>query len=292
MRFKLFTNKNWSQQVFLGCCLLLITACSSSPESVEQQTEEHQESATEVSQQAPVAIEGQVLEGKVLEEKILEDEIVKGKNAQNAVSSAAVNKYIAQQATNKVAIPQAIVDKYQQALALMNQKKWPQAQLLLDEVIVAQPQLSGAYVNKAIIYREQQDFTQAQILLSKAIAINALNLYAHHIQGQIYRLQGNFVLAEKSYQTALAIWPDYAPAHLDMAILLELYRGRLLDAYRYYSSYLQLNGNDEEAQRWLAGLEINIKRAGLELPTITESSEAQQSAPKESEPMTNKVKES
>ena len=271
MRFKLFTNKGWSQQVLLGCCLLLITACSSSPESVEQQTEEHQESATEVSQQAPEVIEG----------KLLEDEMAKGKNAQSAVSSAAVNKYIAQQATNKVAIPQAIVDKYQQALALMNQKKWPQAQLLLDEIIVAQPQLSGAYVNKAIIYREQQDFTQAQILLSKAIATNELNLYAHHIQGQIYRLQGNFVLAEKSYQTALAIWPDYAPAHLDMAILLELYRGRLLDAYRYYSSYLQLNGNDEEAQRWLAGLEINIKRAGLELPTITESSEAQQSAPKE-----------
>lgn len=282
MRFKLFTNKNWSQQVFLSCCLLLITACSSSPESVEQQTAEHQGSATEISQQAPEVIEG----------KLLEDEMAKGKNAQSAVSSAAVNKYIAQQATNKVAIPQAIVDKYQQALALMNQKKWPQAQLLLDEVIVAQPQLSGAYVNKAIIYREQQDFTQAQILLSKAIAINALNLYAHHIQGQIYRLQGNFVLAEKSYQTALAIWPDYAPAHLDMAILLELYRGRLLDAYRYYSSYLQLNGNDEEAQRWLAGLEINIKRAGLELPTITESSETKQSTPKESEPMTNKVKES
>ena len=139
-------------------------------------------------------------------------------------------------------------------------------------MILKQPKLSGSYVNKAIIAKQHGKLDEAQLLLAKAIEVNSLNLYAHHLQGQIYRLQGLFEKSEQSYLAALAIWPDFAQAHASMAILLELYRGRLLEAYAHYRTYLTLKPDDEEVKRWLAGLEIKIKRAGLELPTEKETS--------------------
>nr|WP_252730686.1 tetratricopeptide repeat protein [Colwellia sp. E2M01] len=152
----------------------------------------------------------------------------------------------------------------------MKNKKWQQANALFDTVIFNQPNLSGSYVNKAIIAQQQGDLAAAQTLLNTAIGINKLNLHAHHLQGQIYREQGKFVEAEQSYLAALDIWPDFSDAQLSMAILLELYRGRLIEAHGYYTSYLLLNSDDEEVKRWQAGLEIKITRAGLEVPVVEE----------------------
>ena len=183
----------------------------------------------------------------------------------------AINLYSQQQVNTPVKVPDNVLKDYQQAISLMNDKKWQQAQVLLDQVIFNQPKLSGSYVNKAIIAEQQGKLNQAHASLNKAIAVNKLNLYAHHLQGKIYRLQGEFDKAEQSYLTALEIWPDFAEAHASMGILLELYRGRLLDAHGYYSSYLEIKSDDEEVKRWKAGLEIKIKRAGLEIPIITET---------------------
>jgi tetratricopeptide (TPR) repeat protein len=181
-----------------------------------------------------------------------------------------INLYLQQQANEPVTVPANVLKDYQQAISLMKDKKWQQAQSLFDQVILAQPQLSGSYVNKAIIAKHQGKLIEAQVLLDKAITANNLNLYAHHLQGKVYRLQGQFDKAETSYLAALAIWPDFAEAHASMGVLLELYRGRLLDAHGYYRSYLLLNSDDEEVKRWQAGLEIKIKRAGLEVPTVEE----------------------
>ena len=93
-----------------------------------------------------------------------------------------------------------------------------------------------------------------------------MNPYAYQMKGRVARLTGDFEQAEKSYLKALDIWPEYPEAQVNLAILLELYRGRLLDARKYYSSYLELQADDQQVQRWLAGVEIKIKRAGLVLP--------------------------
>jgi tetratricopeptide (TPR) repeat protein len=184
----------------------------------------------------------------------------------------AKNLFLQQQLDSPVIIAEAVEKDYQQALTLMKESKWQQAQTIFEQVILAQPNLSGSYVNKAIIAKHHNKLDEAQSLLTKAIEVNSLNLYAHHLQGQVYRLQGSFEKSEQSYLAALTIWPDFPEAHASMAILLELYRGRLLEAYRYYRSYLMLKPDDKEVQRWLAGLEIKIKRAGLTLPTEEELS--------------------
>jgi tetratricopeptide (TPR) repeat protein len=148
----------------------------------------------------------------------------------------------------------------------MTNKEWKKAELLFDQVLVSQPQLSGAYVNKALIAFHQKDVNHANKQLDQALAANPLNPYAYEIKGRLARLSGHFDQAEKNYLKALEIWPEYPEAQVNLAILFELYRGRLLDAHKYYSSYLAQQADDQQVQRWLAGVEIKIKRAGLILP--------------------------
>ena len=206
------------------------------------------------------------------DEDIVKKSITKEGDAEKEITQSkkkpAINLYLKQQINEPVAIPANVLKNYQEAISLMTDKKWQQAELLFDQVILAQPQLSGSYVNKAIIAKQHGKLIEAQILLNKAIAANNLNLYAYHLQGKIYRIQGQFDLAEQSYLAALAIWPDFAEAQASMGVLLELYRGRLLDAYGFYRSYLLLRSDDVEVKRWQAGLEIKIKRAGLEIPIV------------------------
>lgn len=189
------------------------------------------------------------------------------------------NAYLEQEARLMSGVPEDVIATYQQALVLMEQQKWLAANVLFDQVIAKQANLSGSYVNQALILKalsaQQQSTEQAkqtkevnesELLIDKAISVNPLNPYAQHFKGQILQAKGLFEQAEQRYATALSIWPHYSEAQLSMAVLLELYRGKLLEAYQYYATYLQLMGEDKQVQRWQAALAIKIKRAGLTLP--------------------------
>lgn len=177
--------------------------------------------------------------------------------------SSTTNKYAEQEATKMIGVPLTVIKKYQSALLFMGDKQWQAATNIFDEIIVQHPELSGSYVNKAIIFQQQNKDTLAFEQVEKAILANDTNPYAHHLKGQLLKEQGKFERAEQSYKKALDIWPNYADAQLNMAILLELYRGKLQRAYAFYQSYLTLQPDDEKVKRWLAALNIKLKREGL-----------------------------
>lgn len=196
-------------------------------------------------------------------------------NHSKLLASEGKNAYLEQEARLMRGVSNEIKATYQQALSLMAQQKWLAASALFDQVIAKQANLSGSYVNQAIInlaLSKQQNSNQveqlstAELWLDKAINVNPLNPYAHYYKGKLLQDRGQFEQAEQHYTSALAIWPRYSQAQLSMAILLELYRGKLLEAYPYYSAYLQHNTDDQQVQRWQAALVIKIKRAGLDLP--------------------------
>jgi tetratricopeptide (TPR) repeat protein len=186
------------------------------------------------------------------------------------------NAYLEQEARLMSGVPNDVIATYQQAVMLMEQQKWSKASALFDQVIAKQASFSGSYVNKALILQELSKQEQgdkkttrlntSELLIDKAISVNPLNPYAQNLKGMMLQDKGLFEEAEQRYAKALFIWPSYAQAQLNMAILLELYRGKLLDANTYYSAYLQRNVDDKQVQRWQAALAIKIKRAGLILP--------------------------
>lgn len=214
------------------------------------------------------------------------------------------NRYLAQQKQLLTGIAVDVLATFQQALMLMDQKKWQAADKKFDLVIAQYPDFSASYVNKALILTmmpTQKNTTVSsdkslsentsiensltksstiEHLIDKAIDVNQLNPYAHHFKGQIQQHKGLFVQAEQSYTTALSIWPNYKEAMLSKAILLELYQGKYIEAYQYYSAYLVPNKaqknmeksqhisqeKNTQVQRWIKALAIKIKRAGLTLP--------------------------
>jgi len=197
-------------------------------------------------------------------------------NKPQQLISETKNTYLEQEAALIADVSNDVIAIYQQALMLMDQQKWSAANVLFDQVIAKQPNLSGSYVNQALILRElnkhqqgtkrTEQFKTAELLIDKAISVNSINPYAHYLKGKIQQDKGQFKQAEQRYAKALSIWPSYAQAQLSMAILLELYRGKLLEAYPYYTDYLQHNLGNKQVQRWQAALTIKIKRAGLRLP--------------------------
>lgn len=199
------------------------------------------------------------------------------KNTQQPILSTK-NTYLDQEAHLMSGVSKDVIAFYQKALVLMEQKQWQAALSLFDQVIAKQPNLSGSYVNQAMILKklsEQQSGSQrteqlikSELLIDTAIRINSLNPYALHFKGQLLQDKGLFEQAEQRYAAALSIWPSYAQAQLSMAVLLELYRGKLLDAYQYYSVYLLNKPEDQQVKRWQAALAIKINRAGLSLPII------------------------
>jgi TolA-binding protein len=71
------------------------------------------------------------------------------------------------------------------------------------------------------------------------------------LEGVAHRRAGRFTEAREAYAAALALDPLYAPAHLDLAVLLDLYLGEPVEAMAHYQRYLDLAAEpDERAALW------------------------------------------
>lgn len=167
-------------------------------------------------------------------------------------------QFLAQQMLIKSTLAADTKAHYRLALTKMKNQHWQQAKLLLNEVIEQSPELSAAHLNKALSQYHLKQFDLAIQSLNDAEKINALSPYSYNLQGVLARVVGKFSQAEKYYQKALTIWPDYPQAHLNLAVLFELYRGEFAKAKTHYQAYLLLKPNDKKTKLWLAGLEIKI----------------------------------
>ena len=265
------------ERLFLGfkiilrasfCCMIIfLSACSVTPEPNGQSDD-----SSEVK-----SIGKQIIELLSFPDNDVNNKANKQPTRVKQISSDASNVYLEQEALLMTGVPNDVVDLYEQAIQSMEQKNWHEALTLFNEVINKYESSSSSYVNQAIIWKElsklesnqetqQIKLDKSEQLLDLAIKTNSLNPYAQLYKGQHLQDKGQFIKAEEYYLAALTIWPNYPEAQLNMAILLELYRGKLLEAHQYYSAFLKNHAEDKQVQRWQAALAIKIKRAGLTLP--------------------------
>ncbi len=167
-------------------------------------------------------------------------------------------EYARQQQQAQQTTPSQVKELYQQALTELAEQNWQQANKLLSQVIAISPELAGSYINQAIIAQKTQQPALAQEKINRALKVSPLNPYAHNLNGVMARARGDFSLAEQSYLQALNSLPDYADAHLNLAILAELYQGRFALAQQHYQAYLLIHQDDKQVQRWLAGLSLKL----------------------------------
>ena len=140
----------------------------------------------------------------------------------------------------------SIQQQYKYALEAMQAENYAEAISMFDQIIKKEPRASGPWVNKAIAYRNLQELDKAGEAIETAVKLNPSNPYALNQAGIIKREQGEFESAHEMYKRALAEYPNYANAHLNLAILCDLYLQKMVCAKSHYQAYQEINKKDDK----------------------------------------------
>ena len=158
--------------------------------------------------------------------------------------------------------------QFQEALALKQQAKLSQAKALLFALSEQHPDLSGLWLQLALVIKErhqgdiEQKHNDMTSYLNKAISANPLSYLAHNELAQVLRQQGQFQQALSHYELALKSWPAFAPAYLNRGILYDLYMGEKSLALADYELYKVLSNDDSrQLKGWIMDLQRQIKKA-------------------------------
>ncbi|MEH6824525.1 MAG: tetratricopeptide repeat protein [Motiliproteus sp.] len=155
----------------------------------------------------------------------------------------------------------AIILRYQQAIAHLRKEEISHALLALQELLADDPEIAGAWYNLALIQHQQNDPDSALQSLQRCLSLNPRNPSAHTLHGLILRQQGQFTEARMAYARALESDPDFADAHLNLAILYDIYLQFFYDAHDHYQRYLELTTEGETPEKvklWLQDLQLRM----------------------------------
>jgi tetratricopeptide (TPR) repeat protein len=137
------------------------------------------------------------------------------------------------QLTEKMRIPADVRGDYDNAMRLLDAKQYEQGiALLLDKAVAS---------------------------LKRAVDLNPRQLVAYNELGIVYRRKAEFAAARESYERALAVFPGFHYARLNLAILCDLYLGDLTCARDNYAAYQQLVPDDTRVAKWIADLNARTK---------------------------------
>ena len=145
------------------------------------------------------------------------------------------------------------------------------------------PTLSGPWVKLGSIAETREEYFAAIEDYRKAISINRNNVNAYAALGLLQRKLGYFSDALNTYHDALAIWKDFPEAHLNLAILYDLYLNDAEEAQKHYEAYSFLTGEkDEKVQKWLVEVRhrTGIEQSFIDIPPV-EITEIQDAGPED-----------
>ncbi|WP_444943090.1 tetratricopeptide repeat protein [Microbulbifer sp. ZKSA006] len=121
------------------------------------------------------------------------------------------------------------------------------------------PELSGAWLNLAIVQQSAEKYTEAEQSFRQAIAANDNNVFAWNQLAALMRDRGRFDEAQQYYSAAIDRWPHYADAHRNLGILYDLYLQQPGRALQHYLA-AQAAGNEQDKllSAWILELERRL----------------------------------
>jgi Tfp pilus assembly protein PilF len=148
---------------------------------------------------------------------------------------------------------------FERANRAIANEDWHEALYELHTLVEDQPDLSGPYLNLALVHRRQGDPELAEQFFRKTIEINPANLAAHNQYGIFLREQGRFREAETSYLQALAVFEGHPDTHRNIGVLYDLYMGDQPRALHHFNRYQQLTGaSDKVVSGWIVDLQRQL----------------------------------
>ncbi len=157
------------------------------------------------------------------------------------------------------AVPDRAAQQYPQALDLMKAGKNTDAELELKQLAAAYPNLAGPQANLGLLEAKAGRLIEAEASLKSASALDPNSPVLLSELAVVQRKQGKLTEAEQNYNRALALDGNYAPAHLNLGILYDVYLGDPQKALEHYERYLALRGENKQIAGWVVELK---KRTG------------------------------
>jgi Flp pilus assembly protein TadD len=131
------------------------------------------------------------------------------------------------------------------------------------DVIARHPELGGAHANLGLILRNAGKDDDSIAALEQAVKVSPKQPVYFNQLGVSYRHKGQFQKARNAYEQAIALDANYADAHLNLGVLLDLYLGDSAQALTHYERYLALSpAGDPAVGKWVADLK-NRKPASV-----------------------------
>jgi len=148
---------------------------------------------------------------------------------------------------------------YNEAIIAAKQGKVDRAIILLEKVTQNNPEYAVAFTDLGLQYLRKDNLQAADMAFENAIILNSSDFVAYNHRGVIKRKQGDFVSAKKMYLAAIDQNSDYANAHLNLAVLYDIYLYELNQAMSHYKKYQSLTNNgDKLVGKWIIDLERRI----------------------------------
>jgi len=163
----------------------------------------------------------------------------------------------------QVEVEPEVQEAFNQAVVVLKSGQHKQAIKDFKKVARMEPKLAAPYINIAIAYRRLGDLKNANESVQTALKKDSRSPEALNIQGLLQRVSGNLKGAQKSYEKALSIYPNYAEAHLNLAMLCDIYLVDWSCAKAHYGQYQKIQGKkDKQVAGWVADLDRRMKKSG------------------------------
>jgi len=118
-------------------------------------------------------------------------------------------------------------------------------------------------IDLGLLARQQGRLADSEAQLKRATELDATNFVAWDELGITLRDEGKFIDARAAYEHAIGASDSYAPAHRNLAVLLDLYMGDPAAALPQFERYKDLTSEDKPVSTWIAELRA---RTGIKAP--------------------------
>jgi len=190
------------------------------------------------------------------------DSVTKPFETAKPAASAAPAPALAASAAPREAVVEAAVPvgadaqrAFDGAKAALRAGRTADAERAFRDLAARHPELGGAHANLGLILRNAGKIDESIVALEQAVKASPRQPVFFNQLGVSYRHKGLFMKAREAYETALALDPAYADAHLNLGVLLDLYIGEPALALVHYERYMALApGGDATVGKWVADL--------------------------------------
>lgn len=156
------------------------------------------------------------------------------------------------------------------ARAALRAGRTAEAERGFRDLAARHPELGGAHANLGVILRAAGKHEESVAALEQAVKASPKQSLFFNQLGVSYRHVGKFEQARAAYEQALSLDANYADAHLNLGVLLDLYLRDGALALAHYEQYLALApGGDAAVGKWVAELKnrkpANVAQADVKL---------------------------